>query len=86
MTANVIINELANLPHVDGQVVLKARRDDFQVEVICRTNGYLVYGTVIQPNGGTWSNLAAERRTVHQARDLAARLWAEGKNFNVSIG
>jgi hypothetical protein len=29
----VQINDLANLPHRDGQIVLRAARDDFEVEL-----------------------------------------------------
>ena len=32
MTTNVTVNDLANLPHHDGQMVLHAKRDDFEVE------------------------------------------------------
>ena len=33
MTTNVTVNDLANLSHHDGQIVLHAKRDDFEVEV-----------------------------------------------------
>ncbi|HEY4312286.1 MAG TPA: hypothetical protein VGN12_22750 [Pirellulales bacterium] len=86
----VLINNLANLPHHDGQIVLRAKREDFEVVVKhnARHGGekYWVFGAVIEPGGGTWTNLAAERRTVQEARGLAARLWAEGEKFNVAVG
>jgi hypothetical protein len=86
VASEVLINDLANLPHSDGQTVLHAKRADFEVKVIFSGTRYRVYGFVIQPNGGTWTNLAADRPTVQEARDLAARLWADGKDFNVTVG
>ena len=75
----VIINDLANLPHRDGQVVLKAERDDFEVEVRCRLDGYHVYGIAREPEGGKWTRLACPRSTPQQARDLAEELLRAAK-------
>jgi hypothetical protein len=33
-----------------------------------------------------YTRLAASRRDVQQARDLAARAWREGKDFDLIIG
>lgn len=33
MTSDVIINDLADLPHANGQTVLHAEREDFRVEI-----------------------------------------------------
>ena len=33
MTAQVLVNDLLNIPHRYGQTVLHARRDDFEVQV-----------------------------------------------------
>ena len=60
MTANVTINELANLPHHEGQVVLHVLREE--VEVRRRRDNYVVYGFVRQPSGGVYTRLAAARR------------------------
>jgi hypothetical protein len=90
MTSDVTINELTNLPHFDGQTVLHAVREDFEIEVRydgrCDGGRYWIYAFAIQPKGGVWTRLAAERRTPQQARDLAARAWTEGRDFDTSIG
>ncbi len=84
MTTAVLINELANLPHHDGQLVLQARREDFDVEIRCQAGTYYVYAFVTQPNGGRWTRLAAPRSTPHAARDLAVRAWVEGRDFDTA--
>ncbi|HEY1602113.1 MAG TPA: hypothetical protein VGG64_21100 [Pirellulales bacterium] len=82
----VQVNELGNLPHHDGQLVLKAEREDFEVQIIRHSEGYTVYGIVHADDHATLVNLAAERATPEAARDLARRLWREGKDFNVWVG
>jgi hypothetical protein len=82
----IIVNDLDNLPHRAGQRVLVAERDDYAVQIIRWNDGYVVVGTVRQPGGSGWSNVSAERRTVQEARELARRVWREGRNFNVVIG
>ena len=87
MTADsvAIINELANLPHCEGQIVLSALRHDFGVTVKYDRGRYYIWGYSIEPSGAQWTNLAADRATPQQARDLAARLWRAGREFNVIV-
>jgi hypothetical protein len=82
----VSVNELANLPHHEGQVVLQVERDDFEVKIKCEQGTYWIYGSVKEPSGGGWTRLAAPRETVTDATKLARRLWREGKDFNVWVG
>ena len=73
-----IVNELANLPHRDGQIVLHAKRDDFEVQIKYEQGTYWVYGFVRQPGGGEYTRLAAPRSMVSEAAELARKLWREG--------
>ena len=86
----VQINELANLPHHDGQIVLRAARNDFEVEIKydgrCDGGRYWVYAYVLRGGLPQYTRLAANRPTVRSARDLAARAWREGKDFDLIIG
>jgi hypothetical protein len=82
----VLINDLANVPHNDGQIVLDVRRDDFAVKVEHDRDCYRVYGFVRLQGGGEYTRLAAERPTVQAARDLARRVWREGRNFDTVYG
>jgi len=81
----VLLNDLSNLPHHDGQKLLDVRRDDFAVEVHYSSGAYRVYGFVRLPGGGEYTRLAAERKTVRQARELALRAWREGRDFDAVI-
>jgi hypothetical protein len=38
----VQINELANLPHRDGQLVLQAQREDLEVKIMCEQGTYWI--------------------------------------------
>jgi hypothetical protein len=75
VTGNVIINELANLPHHDGQIVLHAVRDDFEVQIRYeawqRDGCYWVHAYVRRDAQRQYTRLAAERSNVQQARDLS---------------
>jgi hypothetical protein len=82
----VSLNELANLPHHDGQKVLEVKREDFAVEIRYVSGTYRVYGFVRLPGGGEYTRLAAERKTVREARELALRAWREGRDFDTVIG
>jgi len=82
----VLINDLANVPHHDGQKVLDMRRDNFAIEVHYVGGSYRVYGFVRLSGGGEYTRLATERRTVRQARELALRAWCEGRDFDTVIG
>jgi len=82
----VIINDLANVPHRDGQKLLDVRRDDFAVEIHYVRGVYRVYAFVRLPGGGEYTRLAAERSTVREARELALRAWREGRDFDAVIG
>ncbi|HEY1603540.1 MAG TPA: hypothetical protein VGG64_28325 [Pirellulales bacterium] len=78
----VIINEMTNLPHHEGQLVLEAERDDFGVKIKCEQGTYWIYGLVKEPSGGGWTRLAAPLATVTDVTELARRLWRDGKDFN----
>jgi hypothetical protein len=80
------INDLANLPHHEGQRVLMAEREDLDVQIIRWGNGYVVHAAVKQPGGGAFTILSAERKGVDAARELARDVWAKGRDFNVVIG
>jgi hypothetical protein len=54
----VSINELANLPHHEGQVVLHAERRDFEVKIKYDQATYWVYGFVLLPAGGGYTRRA----------------------------
>ncbi len=86
----VQINELANLPHRDGQIFLRAARNDVEVEIKydgrCDGGRYWVYAYVLRGGLPQYTRLAANRPTVRSARDLAARAWREGKSFDLIIG
>jgi hypothetical protein len=82
----VLVNVLENLPHTDGQKVRDVQREDFAVEIAFSSGAYCVYGFVRLPGGGEYTRLAAERKTVAEARELAARLWREGRDFDPIIG
>jgi len=75
----VLVNDLANLPHNNGQKLLDVQRDDFAVEIRCSGRAYRVYAFVHLSGGGVYTRLAAERATVAQARELALRVWHEGR-------
>ncbi len=74
MTTNVTVNELANLLHYHGQVLLRAARDDLKVEIQRAASTYSEYAFACHDGSPVYTRLAAERPTVPQARDLAARL------------
>jgi hypothetical protein len=78
----VIINDLANLPHHDGQLVLTAEREDFAVEIKYHQATYGVYGFVRQQGAGGYTRLAAPRSTVADGTELARRRWRDGKDFD----
>jgi hypothetical protein len=82
----VLINDLLNIPHHEGQTVLHALRDDFEVRVEYERATYYVYGFVRKNGRPHFTQLAAPRRTVRQARELARRVWQEGRNFDTTIG
>jgi len=82
MATNIAINDLNNLPHRDGQIVLEATRDDFEVVVRFCRGVYHIWGVACCNGAAQFTRLAAERATPKQARDLAARLWREGEAFN----
>ena len=82
----VIINELANEPHHEGQIVLHCKRETFELKVLRSGSSYWVHGEPKRPGGASWTTLMAERKTMRAARELARRVWAEGENFNVRIG
>jgi hypothetical protein len=73
MTTNVTVNELANLPHYHGQVLLRAARDDLKVEIQRVARTYFVYAFACHDGSPVYTRLAAERSTLQQARHLAAR-------------
>jgi hypothetical protein len=83
----VLINEMANIPHHDGQIVLHAKREDIEVKISFSRGQYWVCGSVFK-NGGkaSYTNLMASRKTVREARNLAHELWRDGTMFNVTIG
>jgi hypothetical protein len=85
LTVQVLLNDLANVPHRDGQKVLDVRHDDFAVEVRFSAGVYRVYGFVLLPGGGEYTR-PAERSTVREARELALRAWREGRDFDTVIG
>ena len=82
----VLINDLDNLPHHEGQRVLAVEREDFRVQVIRFGSGYDVQAAVKQPGGGAYTILAAHRATVEGARKLAREVWRRGKDFNAMKG
>ncbi len=82
MTTHVTINELDRLPHHDGQVVLEATRDDFTVQVKFDRGLYQVWGAICHNGMPQYTRLATARKSPKDARDLAARLWREGEQFN----
>jgi hypothetical protein len=82
----VSINDLANLPHHDGQVVLQAERHDFEVKIKYDQGTYWVYGFVLRLGTSGYTRLAAPRSNVADATDLARRLWREGKDFDTVCG
>ncbi len=69
--------------------MLHAKRDDFEVEIKynARQEGrcYWVYAYVLKDGLPLYTRLAASRYTVQQARELAAPVWREGKDFDVVI-
>lgn len=78
----VSTNELANLPHHDGQVVLDVMRDDFTVQVKYERGLYQVWGAICRGGLPQYTRLATARKSAKDARDLAASLWREGEQFN----
>ena len=78
------------VPHRDGQIVLHAARDDFEVEIKYdgHSDGgrYWVYAFVLRDGQVQYTRLAANRPTVRSARNLAARARREGKNFDTICG
>jgi hypothetical protein len=86
MTSQVLVNDLANIPHHDGQTVLHALREDFEVQVNYSRGVDHVYGFVRKNGRPHFTRLAAQRRTVRQARDLARRAWKEGASFDTITG
>ena len=82
----VTINDLVNLPHHDGQVVLQAERDDFKVDVRCGQDVYYVFGIIREAAGGKWTRLAAPCSTVEEATALARRLRRARMDFNTILG
>jgi hypothetical protein len=86
MTMQVSINDLANQPHHEGQVVLQAERSDFEVKIKYDQGTYWVFGFVRQPGGGEYTRLAAPRSLVSDTTELARKLWREGKDFDTVCG
>ncbi len=82
----VLINELANLPHRDGQTVLHVIGDDREVEIKFRQGRYVVYLFLLSPRDGWYTRLAAEEPTAKTARDLAAEAWRGGPDFRTRAG
>jgi hypothetical protein len=65
--------------------VLKAVRDDFAVEIKHSVGAFWVYAFAHESGSAAWTRWAAERSTPRQARDLAAELWRDGKEWNPPV-
>jgi len=86
MSGKVLTNELANLPHHDGQLVLEARRDDVVVKITCGLGVYHIVQTIESPCQGSFTRLAAERPTLEAAVELARQAYREGADFDTVEG
>ncbi len=82
----VIINELANLPHHDGECVLHCVRPNFEVRILRSRDEYWIHGAASRLSGATWTTIMAPRKTVRDASELGRRVWAEGEDFKVTVG
>jgi hypothetical protein len=83
---SLIINELARLPHHEGQLVLHAKRDDFEVEIRRQDHSYYVYAFVCRDGNPIYLRLAAGRSTAVAAHELANKAWDAGKDFDAKLG
>jgi hypothetical protein len=69
---DIQINDLANLPHRDGQTVLDVNRNGVRAKVWYARERYWVY----KMSAG-YSRLVAECLTAEQARDAASEVLGE---------
>ena len=78
MHTHVVLNDLANVPHRDGQDVLIVRTDTFEIQCRCHGDCYGVYQFALKDGNAEWTRHASTVKTVQRARELAARLYKAG--------
>ena len=78
MQPHVLLNDLANTPHRDGQDVLLVRTDRFEIQCRCHGDCYGVYVFALRDGEAHWTRQARTVKTAQQARVVAAALYRAG--------